>query len=194
MVNCTYKGPGKNKANFGQAGGEASPTALSFGRIVPNEPNLVHEALWHRHPADDPWAGCPCHQFGEMANYAKETQSADPCPGGRRPGDLTGGAFSRADCAKQTQFAFERNEGQVLWGKGVMVNCTYKGPWKNKANSRWTGRDLMHGRSGVVQTKPIARSGAPRWCPAGEPGGVTNGVVVRANCAKRTQFGPAWVP
>ncbi len=104
--------------------------------------------------ATTPRCPVPFRQQTQLAgaNYAKRTQSADPGPGGHRPGDLTGGAFSRADCAKQTQFAFERNEGQVLWGKGVMVNCTYKGHWKNKANSRWMGRGLGDEGRGCRQT------------------------------------------
>jgi hypothetical protein len=47
--------------------------------------------------------------------------------------------WSGADYAKQTQFASERNEGQVLCGKGVMVNCTCKRLRKNKANFRRMG-------------------------------------------------------
>jgi hypothetical protein len=51
------------------------------------------------------------------ANYAKQTQSADPGPGGHRLGDLTGGACSRADCAKQTQFAWPDSIPFTLWSQ-----------------------------------------------------------------------------
>jgi hypothetical protein len=103
-------------------------------------------------------------------NYAKRTQSADPGPGGYGPGDPTGGAFSRANCAKQTQFAFERNEGQVLWGKGVMVNCTYKGPWKNKANFRRMGRTWgTRGRApNKANCRQCGRESHQRSCRSGE--------------------------
>jgi hypothetical protein len=123
-----------------------------------------------------PWQA-NCTNLGDgapaRANDAKRTQSVDPGPGGYGPGDLTGGAFSRANCAKQTQFAFEQNAGQVLWRKGVMVICTYKGPGKNKPNcprrgteavSGYAGRDPAWGTWAVGQmrkTNPISkRSGA----------------------------------
>jgi hypothetical protein len=38
------------------------------------------------------------------------------------------------DCAKQTQFRQRGKKRQVLGEKGVMVNCTFDGPWQNKAN------------------------------------------------------------
>jgi len=131
-----------NKANFGERTGR--------GSIMRNKANSRQGR-----------AGPGLGGVGREANYAKRTQSADPGPGGYRPGDLTGGAFSRADCAKQTQFAFERNEGQLLWGKGVMVNCTYKRPWKNKANFRRDSNGRGWARPTVlpvglvVQTNPI---------------------------------------
>jgi len=43
---------------------------------------------------------------------------------------------------------------QVLWGKGFMVNCAYKGPWKNKANSRRMGRGLGDAGRTCCTNKP----------------------------------------
>ncbi len=39
------------------------------------------------------------------------------------------------DDVKQTQFGPRQNEGQVVYGKGVMAERTCKEHWKNKANS-----------------------------------------------------------
>ncbi len=102
----------------------------------------------------------------------KRTQSADPGPGGYGPGDLTGGAFSRTNCAKQTQFAFEQNEGQVLWGTAVMVTCTCKGSWQNKANCPKRGTEAVSG--GTAPAGPGLRYKQTQF------GGT--------NCAKQTQL------
>jgi len=40
------------------------------------------------------------------------------------------------DGAKQSQFPAEQREGQVVCGKGLMAERTYKEHWKNKANFR----------------------------------------------------------
>ncbi len=131
------------------------------------------------------------------ASYEKQTQSADPGPGGYGPGDLTGGAFSDTNCAKQTQFAFEQNQGQVLGGTGVMVTCTCKGSWKNKPNCPKRGTEAMSGCAGRDEAKGTWNEGQmrktkPIWtrCPetdapadlAPQPG---------IDRAKRSQFPPA---
>jgi hypothetical protein len=136
-----------NKANFGKRTGRGADYAKQ----------------------SQTWAGWDIWGMARQrgANYEKRTQSADPGPGGYGPGDLTGGAFSRANCAKQTQFAFEPNEGQVLWGKGVMVNCTYKGHRKNKPNCPKRGTEAVSGYAGG--TRPRGRG-------------------AKDKCAKRTQF------
>jgi hypothetical protein len=86
--------------------------------------------------------------------------------------------------AKQSQFPAAGKKRQVFFGKGVMVNSTFDRLRQNKANSGgWDarptelpaelslGRDApnkpnlrQRGRQDVVQTKPIARSGAPSRC------------------------------
>jgi hypothetical protein len=83
-------------------------------------------------------------------------------------------------------------KGKCFGGKELWLIAPTRGLGKTKPISAGWGRILGTRDAGVVQTKPIARSGAPRRCPVGGPGGVTNEVAVRANCAKRTQFGPAW--
>ncbi len=96
--------------------------------------------------------------------------------------NLPGGAggAGRGMLYKQSQFPPDQKEGQVLGGKGVMVNTTFDKPQQNKANS------------------PIADCGLPErpgnWHP---PGGVGLGTDLppptrAGDCAKQTQFGPAW--
>jgi hypothetical protein len=60
-----------------------------------------------------------------------------------------------------------------------MVNCTYKEPWKNKANSRRIGR----GR----ECRPN-KANRPKRGTEAVSGTRAGGVVVQANCAKQTQF------
>jgi hypothetical protein len=83
--------------------------------------------------------------------------------------------FGAGNRAKQTQFALERWEGQVLYGRRVMVNWTGKGARRNKANlprASGNGRGLPGpGRvpaNRLCKTKPIcyARPGMG----AGGPG------------------------
>jgi hypothetical protein len=61
----------------------------------------------------------------------------------------------------------ERHEGQVLWGKRVMVNWSHKRLWRNKANFSIADRGQTSG-------------GTPALWPAASD--------LRANRAKRTQF------
>jgi hypothetical protein len=134
MVNSTYMGPWKNKANFGQAGGEGSPTALSLGRIARNKPNLPIRAR----------------------------------VGTGRGTSLVGPPLTLI-APNKPNLLLSETKGKCLGGKEL-----------------W----LIAPTRGLGKTKPIARSGAPRRCPAGGPGRVTNGAIVRANRAKQTQFGP----
>jgi hypothetical protein len=60
------------------------------------------------------------------------------------------------DGAKQSQFSSERNEGQVVCGKGVMVNSTSDSPRKNKAKLGQDGglRGRCSWKGSIVQNKP----------------------------------------
>ncbi len=72
---------------------------------------------------------------------------------------------TQLNCAKQTQFPADQKEGQVLGGKGVMVNSTFDRPRQNKANLR------------------------------AKPGGTRpQGWGTRGKCAKQTQFPAAGMP
>jgi hypothetical protein len=64
-----------------------------------------------------------------------------------------GEAVVGAYCAKQTQFGPGPCEGQILYGKGVMVDYTCRGLRQNKANSR-RGRAILPRRSPL---RPLAR-------------------------------------
>jgi hypothetical protein len=80
----------------------------------------------------------------------------------------------RAKCAKQTQFAPERYEGQVLYGKRFIVKWRCKGLRQNKANFRRcrVGRGRRDaGRIVRNESNFAGRSGSRR-----------------ARCAKRSQF------
>jgi hypothetical protein len=81
-----------------------------------------------------------------------------------RPWGIWRDGMRGAYCAKQSQFPSRRYNRQVLSGEGVMVNCTGKGPRRNKAKLG-QGRKCGRRRGQACETKPIARSGAPRRCP-----------------------------
>jgi hypothetical protein len=103
--------------------------------------------------------------------------------------------FAGTNCAKQTQFPEAGKRRQVLGGQGVMVNRTSDRPRQNKANSPiadWGQTCRLRPAQAIVQnkpnsqphgtrgrsrqTKPIARSGAPRRCRgADRPGQRTRG-------------------
>ncbi len=142
-----------------------------------NEANLAHQALWHRHPADDSWAGCPCHRFGEVANCAKRTQ----CASAQRNRWGKPHPTCGCNCAKQTQFGQvgrrpRRRRAKMcktkpIWAGGVRVpagpnaqneaNLAHQALWhRHPADDPWAG------------------------CPCHRFGEV-------ANCAKRTQFASA---
>jgi hypothetical protein len=63
-----------------------------------------------------------------------------------------------ANCAKQSQLAAERREGQVLHGKRVMVNWTRKRLPRNKPNS-WRWREGLYKQT---QFRLLCRSGDRR--------------------------------
>jgi hypothetical protein len=63
------------------------------------------------------------------------------------------------DCAKQTQFAPERFDGQVLYGPRFMVNCTRNGCRQNKANSRRSQRGTRGNRAKQTQFAPEQQEG-----------------------------------
>jgi len=86
----------------------------------------------------DLWRDAPCGPPG----HGPVVQTNPISESWTRPG---------ADCAKQTQFAPERYEGQVLYGKRVTMHWVRQRPQKNKAN--WAKRLSR-------QTKPIGRHGA----------------------------------
>ena len=113
---------------------------------------------------------------------AKQSQFTPPPTGtvGGRQGRRW--SATRDNRAKQTQFLHEQNEGQVVCGKGVMVNSTFDRPRQNKPNlpggsrgaiapnkpnlpgyAKW-GEARGTGTGGAVQTNPI------RWKPAGGGG------------------------
>ena len=71
-VNCAKRtqfpaGPGATGPGDGDRGTERAKQsqfhhgAQEWALLMQNEPNLACQAMWHRHPADEPWAGCPCH-------------------------------------------------------------------------------------------------------------------------------------
>ena len=75
------------------------------------------------------------------------------------------GRGTQGKCAKQTQFAAERRERQILYGKRVMVNWTSKGLGRNKANSRrCRGGRCLRGRRRrqSCETKPITGNRSDR--------------------------------
>ncbi len=113
---------------------------------------------------------------------------------------------------KQTQLA---PAGKNRWGKpgpqtrfiafGSPIHPTRGSIAPNKANFRHgvrRGKGLAGKELWLIEhpidlgkTKPIARSGAPRRCPAGGGWDGARGTRDEGQCAKRTQFGPdgAWV-
>ncbi len=71
--------------------------------------------------------------FGFQGSYARNEPN---CPK-RGTEAVSGGpgGWGLVDCAKQTQFAPEPCEGQVLYGQRIMVKLTCSGLRQNKANS-----------------------------------------------------------
>ena len=58
-------------------------------------------------------------------------------------------------CANKANFRQEQQEGQVLCGKGVMVNCTFDRPRQNKANFPAGTRPAGTGAEGMIaRNKP----------------------------------------
>jgi hypothetical protein len=94
-------------------------------------------------------------------------------------GQMVSPAPAGTNRAKQSQFAPKRQTGQVLLGKGFMVNYSCTSPRQNKANS-WRCRVERgpgdEGPWGVVQTKPIPKGDAGRHA------------ISWAHCAKQSQF------
>ncbi len=101
-------------------------------------------------PLDGVGRGRPTHE--EPTGELCETNPISPAggrPGGKR--------------AKQTQFAPERCEGQVLYGQRFMVNWTYKGLRRNKANSpRCRGGRGLEDEGQLCETNPISLVGQGR--------------------------------
>jgi hypothetical protein len=89
-----------------------------------------------------------------------------------------------SDCAKQSQFPPEQREGQVLYGKGVMVIRTCNRLPQNKANFPATpGGARPQGRGTPVKC-------AKQTQFAAGPSGTGPGAMGRgANRAKQSQFG-----
>ena len=108
---------------------------------------------------DAPWALVPQGVVVQTNPIGRsklcKTKPISPC----------GVGTSGTNRAKQSQFARERQMGQVLLEKGVVVNCTCISPWQNKANSRRyrTGRDPGNGGRAVS----YKQSQFPRETPAG---------------------------
>jgi hypothetical protein len=98
---------------------------------------------------------CPAVRVSDKANRAKQSQFSRRCRAWLR-------GRGRGMLYKQSQFPPGQQEGQLLCEKGVMVNCTFDRPRRNKANSG--GWDT--------------------------PGGTTSRAVAWARCAKQTQFAP----
>jgi hypothetical protein len=95
---------------------------------------------------------------GRQASCTKQTQL--PEAGHRGGVRLHRGGRGRGpwgNRAKQSQFPSDPKEGQVLCGKGVMVNRTFDRPQQNKPNSRpgRVGRGPGDGgRRIIAQNKP----------------------------------------
>jgi hypothetical protein len=90
---------------------------------------------------------------GDAGQMRKTNPTWPAGPGGPpSPLDPPASGPRQGGCAKRTQFAGGRGEGQVLSGKRVMTNSTCKRRRKNKANLRGPGR-----RSGFHIPPPCAR-------------------------------------
>jgi hypothetical protein len=142
-----------NKANL-------SPRAQEppVGRAAAKQSQFPHGPHWAR-------AG---NAAAAGDNRAKQSQFAGGTPG---MGEGRQGRPSRRRWAKACEtkpIPPERHEGQVLWGKRVMVNWSHKRLWRNKANFSIADRGQTSG-------------GTPALRPAASD--------PRANRAKRTQFG-----
>jgi hypothetical protein len=156
-------------------------------------------------------------QWDEATGAGDAGQSCKTNP--IRPGQPGRGAGGRRtppghDGAKQSQFAQEQREGQVLGGKGVMVNRAFDRLRQNKANPAWGGQSCETnpipgdaGRAGVLvrtnpipATMPIGRSAFPGgqmrktnpiWPTlggAGSPTGERCDIASMPRFGKRTQF------
>jgi hypothetical protein len=96
---------------------------------------------------------------------AKQTQFARRGRGAGRGILYRQTQFAGTNCAKQTQFPPDQNEGQVLGGKGFMVNRTVYRHRQNKANSR---RHRV-GRSPRARCQSCDNASLPGVVPATNP-------------------------
>ncbi len=181
----------------------SSPHTWDEGQMRKTNPIPPGGPLWHRHPADDPWAGwgpqtrfiafgnpCPCHRIAEIGNCAKRTQF----PGGAgRPslGPPTPAASAlakpivqnKANCPKRgTEAVSQLRVGDSL-RRGDRLCKTNPILRLRIADSGRPAARRLGLRGPVVQTKPISRRGRtniPR-----PPSGLG---PRRVNCAKRSQL------
>jgi len=165
----------RNKANSTEAAGRAS----TWWKGTYGELNMQETAAKQsQFPHGPHWA-----KAGNAAaagnNRAKQSQFSGGTPG---MGEGRQGRPSRRRRAKACEtkpIPPERHEGQVLWGKRVMVNWSHKRLWRNKANFSIADRGQTFDGTPALRG-PIAQD-EPNF--AGRPG------PQRTKCAKRSQFG-----
>jgi hypothetical protein len=155
-----------------------------------NEANLAYRALWHRHPADDPWAGwgpqtrfiafgnpCPCQRFGEMADCAKQSQFP-AMPGGMgpcRPGAV--GVVQTKPISGRT----ERDERGKIAGAADQGNYAKQSQFRpsSRTGKCLAGNELwrIEHATDLCETKPICRGPTGRDAGPGPevrpPGGTS---------------------
>jgi hypothetical protein len=150
-----------------------SPTGPSTGPVVPNDPNWPHtdrhgrrlagprslaplETIAPNKPNFQPgrWTGKCCVEKELWSiGSTKRRGETKPISAGTARGEVRQGLLY-----KQTQFAPERRDGQVLCEKRVMVSGVCQGVSRNKANFR-ADRNGRRPAGPVGQTNPIYPAG-----------------------------------
>jgi len=143
-----------NKPNLPPPDGQAGPW---LEPIAPNKPNSSRGGLREPHYSSIP----SFHHSNPMAILPNKANL---------PGQGLGDA-GRGQLYKQSQFPPRRQDRQGLGREGVMVNSTFDGPRRNKANCLKRGTEAVSGGWDAF-------------------GGTTGRAVAWARCAKQTQSAP----
>jgi hypothetical protein len=133
--------------------------------------------------------------------WSLERQTVRNKPNSCHYADQEIGVPRRADCAKQSQFGGS-SRGWSLWCETKPIPRLRISDWGLGTDLRRDARCGPPGQGPVVQTKPIARRGAPRRCPAEQQKGqvlcgkgfMVNSTSDRPRQNKANLGKPGWDP